>query len=70
MNTEGVLRTATHQFAKEDNLAVHLFHTDIEVLDALEVLLHLIKFVIVSGEESACLCPRILMQIFYNRPGY
>ena len=70
MNTEGVLRTAPHQFAKEDDLAIHLFHTDVVVLDATEVLLHLIEFVIMSGKESACLCPWALMQIFHYCPCY
>ena len=50
MNTERVLRSAAHQLAQEDNLAVKLLHRHVVVLYALEVLLHLVQLVIVSGE--------------------
>ena len=70
MNTERVFRTASHQFAQENDLAVQLLHADVIVLDTTEVLLHFVQFVIVSGEECACLRTLMIVQIFHNSPRY
>ena len=50
MDTEGVLAATWHELAQEDNLTIHFLHTDVVVLDTVEVLLHLIEFVIMSGK--------------------
>ena len=69
MNTEGVLAATRFQLAQEDNLAIHLLHTHVEVLDAREILLHLVQLVIMSGKEGASLRLLVLMQIFHDSPG-
>ena len=69
MNTERVLRSAAHQLAQEDNLAVKLLHRHIVVLYTLEVFLHLVQLVIVSGEERARLRLRVLVKILHDSPG-
>ena len=63
-----MLRTAAHQFAQEDDLAVHLTHGDVVVTDALEGLLHLVQLVIVRREERLGMSA-VLMDILDNRPG-
>ena len=57
------------QLAQEDNLAIHLLHTHVEVLDAREILLHLVQLVIMSGKEGASLRLLVLMKIFHDSPG-
>ena len=68
MDTERVLGTAALQLAQEDDTIVNFFHTHIVVLDAPEVLLHLVEFVVVGGEECARLCLGMLVQVLHNRP--
>ena len=63
-----MLRATTLQTPQENHLAVDLAHGDIVVLYALEVLLHLVQFVVVSGKECACLRLRLLVQMFDNGP--
>ena len=67
MDTEAVFRSAAHQFAQEDDLAVHFAHGDIVIADALEGLLHLVELVIMGSEERFGMA-FILMDILDNRP--
>ena len=69
MNTEGMLTATRLQLAQEDNLAIHLLHTHVEVLDAREILLHLVQLVIMSGKERTSLRLLVLMKIFHDSPG-
>ena len=69
MDTERVFRATTSQFTKEDHLVIHLLHRDIVVLDAREVLLHLVQLMIMCGKKRTGLCLGMLMQVFHNSPG-
>ena len=69
MDTEGVLTASRLQLAQEDNLAIHLLHAHIEILDARKVLLHLVELMIVGSEEGASLRLLVLMQILHDGPG-
>ena len=68
MDTEGVFGAAAFELSQEDYLAVHLAHADIVVLYALEVLFHLVKLVVVGGEEGACGGLGVLVQVFHDGP--
>ena len=70
MDTKRVLTPTPFQLPKEDDLAVHLLHADVVVLDALEVLLHLVQLVVVGGKERTGLASAVLMQVFHDGPGY
>ena len=69
MDTKGVLTATLLQLTQEDDFPFCLLHRDVIVLDALEVLLHLVELVVVRGEECTCLRLRMLMQVFHNSPG-
>ena len=69
MDTKRVLTPTLFQFAQEDDLAFHLFDGDVVVLDALEVLLHLVQFMVVSGKERTSLSLGMFVQILYDSPG-
>ena len=68
MNTEGVLRAAPLQLAHKNHLAVNLLHRHVVVLDALEVLLHLVQLVVVGGKERTGLRLGVLVQILHDGP--
>ena len=70
MNTKRVLTSTRFQLTQEDNLAIHLLHAYIEILDARKVLFHLIQFVIVGSKERTCLRLLVLMQVFHDSPSY
>ena len=59
---------SSFQLAQEDDFAISLLHADIVVLDACEVLLHLVELVIVGGKERASLCLGMFVEIFYDGP--
>ena len=64
-----MLTPTLFEFTQEDDLAINLFHTDIIVLDAREVLLHLVELMVVRCEEGACLHLRVVVEVFRDRPG-
>ena len=68
MNTETVLTATANEFAQEDNLVVHLAYGYIIVAYAREGSLHLVKFVIVGGEQRLGVA-LVLVNILHDSPG-
>ena len=64
-----MFRTAWFQFAQEEHLALILVYRDVEVLDALETLLHLVQLVIMRGEEHLRMSLSALVDMLDNGPG-
>ena len=70
MDTKGMLAPTLFQLAQEDDLTFDLLDRDVVVLDTREVLLHLVQLVIVRGKERTGPSLGLLVQIFYDGPGY
>ena len=70
MDAETMLRATLLELAQKHHLAVYLFHRHIVVRNPPEILLHLVQFVIMSGEECLGVEAPVLMNVLHNRPGY
>ena len=68
VDAEAVGTASRLQAAQEDDLAIHLPHAYVEVLDACELGFHLVQFVVVCGEERAGVPHAVLMDILHNGP--
>ena len=59
---------AFFELSHEDNFTLYLFNADVIVFDTFEILLHFVQFVVVSGEECACACFGMFVQMLDNGP--
>ena len=67
VDTKTMLRTASYEFAQEDDLSVHFADGDVVVADTIEGLLHLVEFVVVGSKEGLGV-PFVLVDIFDDCP--
>ena len=69
VNTKAVIAPSWHKFAQENDVLPHLLDRYIEITNPAERLFHFVQFVVMGCEQSLCLHPWMLMDVFHDRPG-
>ena len=68
MDTERVLRTATHKLTQKDNVVVYLFDRDVVVLHAGQHILNLVQLVVVGCKEGLCSTEPVVVEVLDHCP--
>ena len=63
-----MLAASTLQFTHKNHLTIQLLDRYVVILDALEVLLHLVQLVVVGGKEGTCTGFGVFVDILHNGP--